>query len=50
MLHFTRPGGWHVVTNFGTTPVDLPEGEVLLASAPLAGGCLPGETTAWIRV
>ncbi|MEA5153704.1 glycoside hydrolase family 13 protein [Raineyella sp.] len=50
VLHFTRPGGWHVVTNFGTTPVDLPEGEVLLASAPLAGGCLPGETTAWIRV
>ncbi|MEA5453550.1 glycoside hydrolase family 13 protein [Sinomonas sp. JGH33] len=49
VLHFVRPGSWHVVANFGTTPVALPEGEVLLASADVEGGKLPGEATAWIR-
>ncbi|WP_334171051.1 glycoside hydrolase family 13 protein [Sinomonas sp.] len=50
VLHFVRPGGWHVVANFGTAPVVLPEGEVLLASAEVDGGKLPGEATAWVRV
>ncbi len=50
VLHFARPGGWHVLTNFGTEPVDLPRGEVLLSSVPLNNGRLPGEATAWIRV
>lgn len=49
VLSFRRPGGWLVITNFGTTPVPLPSGEVLVASGPLADGQLPGETTAWIR-
>jgi alpha-glucosidase len=49
VLHFVRPGGWHVVANFGTVPVALPEGEVLLASAEVDGGKLPGEATAWVR-
>lgn len=35
--------------NFGADPVPLPEGEVLVASGPLADGALPGETTAWLR-
>ena len=48
VLHFTRPGGWHCVTNFGPTPVDLPEGTVLLSSSPLTDGKLPGDTTAWL--
>ncbi len=48
VLHFTRPSGWHSVTNFGSTPVDLPEGTVLLSSSPLEDGKLPGGTTAWI--
>ena len=47
VLRFGRPGGWHVVANFGTEPFPLPDGEVLLASGPL-GGTLPGETTAWL--
>ena len=34
-----------VVTNFGTEPVPLPAGEVLLASTSLEGE-LPGEATA----
>jgi alpha-glucosidase len=48
VLHFTRPGGWHSVTNFGSTPVELPEGAVLLASGPLDGAKLPANTTAWV--
>lgn len=49
VLHFIRPGGWHNITNFGDAPVELPDGEVLLASSPLEGGKLPGGTTAWLR-
>lgn len=49
LVHLVRPGGWESLTNFGTEPVELPEGELLLASGPLEGSRLPGETTAWIR-
>jgi alpha-glucosidase len=49
VLHFERPGGWHVVVNLGSTPAPLPAGEVLLASAPLADGRLPVDASAWIR-
>ena len=48
VLHFVRPGGWHCITNFGPEPVDLPDGVVRVASAPLADGRLPGECTAWL--
>jgi alpha-glucosidase len=37
------------VTNFGDTAVDLPAGTVLVSSAPLEGGKLPANTTAWLR-
>ncbi|MFI9486926.1 glycoside hydrolase family 13 protein [Promicromonospora sp. NPDC052451] len=50
VLAFRRPNGWLSVTNFGDDVVDLPAGEVLLTSAPLDGGRLPGATTAWLRV
>ena len=36
------------VTNFGASAVELPEGEVLLASAELAGCKLPTDSTAWV--
>ncbi|MGO2542350.1 MAG: glycoside hydrolase family 13 protein [Specibacter sp.] len=49
MLAFRRPNGWTSVTNFGTEPAELPAGEVLIASAPLEAGLLPGATTAWLR-
>ena len=50
VLAFRRPGGWLTVTNFSAGPVALPEGEVLLTSAPLADDDrLPGEATAWLR-
>ena len=35
--------------NCGTTPVELPEGELLLASGPVDGGKLPADTAAWLR-
>ncbi|WP_254678585.1 glycoside hydrolase family 13 protein [Arthrobacter sp. 24S4-2] len=48
VLHFVRPNGWQSVTNFGTGPVELPEGIILLSSGPLTGSKLPASTTAWI--
>ncbi len=45
-----RTGDVAVVSNLGADPVPLPTGEVLVASGPLAGGSLPRDTTAWIRV
>lgn len=47
-LHFTRPGGWQSVTNFGAAPIELPDGAVVLSSGPLEGDKLPSETTAWL--
>ena len=40
-----------VVTNFGPAPVLLPEGDVIVASAPLVdGGAVPTDTTVWLRL
>ena len=44
-----RNGDVVVVANTGTEPVELPEGELLLASGPLDGRTLPADTTAWLR-
>jgi alpha-glucosidase len=49
VLHFIRPGGWHVVTNFGEASAELPAGELLVSSGPLEGGRLPANTTIWLR-
>ena len=48
VLRFRR-GEVTVVLNCGTEPVELPEGEVLIASGPLDGRRLPGDTAAWLR-
>ena len=50
VLHFVRPNGWQVVTTFGAEPYVLPagEGRVVLSSAPIVDGVLPGEATVWI--
>lgn len=50
VLHLARSGGWRSVTNFGPEPIDLPAGEVLLASAPLVDGRLGQDATAWVSV
>ncbi|NKX53918.1 glycoside hydrolase family 13 protein [Arthrobacter mobilis] len=49
VLHFARPGGWHTVSNFGTRPAALPDGDVLISSTPLLRGMLPPDATAWLR-
>jgi alpha-glucosidase len=49
VLHFSRHGGWHSVTNFSEEAVELPAGTVLLSSGPLDGNLLPGNTTVWLR-
>lgn len=49
VVWFSRHAGWHSVSNFGTEPVAMPPGQVLLASGPTSGEQLPGETTVWLR-
>lgn len=39
-----------MVHNFGDSPAALPDGEVLIASAPLGSGKLPANVTAWLKV
>ncbi|MFI6297184.1 glycoside hydrolase family 13 protein [Nonomuraea sp. NPDC050790] len=49
VLAFTRDSGLACVVNFGPDPVRLPpHGSVLLASGPLDGGELPGDTAVWL--
>jgi len=48
VLHFRRENGWESVTNFGPSPVPLPDGEILLSSGPFTDH-LPAETTVWLR-
>jgi alpha-glucosidase len=48
VLHFVRPGGWHCITNFGSSHVALPAGTCRISSGPLRAGDLPPGTTAWL--
>jgi alpha-glucosidase len=45
-----RNGDVVVIANAGDSPVELPEGEVLLSSQPIDGRTLPADTTAWLAV
>jgi alpha-glucosidase len=49
VLHLVRSDGWETVTNFGSSWVPLPVGEVVFLSEPIAHGILPPNTTAWLR-
>ena len=44
-----RNGDVTVITNIGKKAVELPAGEVLLASGPLTSGELPADTTVWLH-
>jgi alpha-glucosidase len=44
-----RNGTVTVIANTGEAMVELPAGEVLLASERLGDGVLPGDTTVWLR-
>ncbi|WP_336713267.1 glycoside hydrolase family 13 protein [Arthrobacter sp. USHLN218] len=48
VLHFVRPGGWHCISNFGSSHVPLPAGTCRISSGPLRAGELPPDTTAWL--
>ncbi|KQZ11077.1 alpha-amylase [Agromyces sp. Root1464] len=43
-----RNGDVVVVANAGDSPVDLPDGDVLLSSEPIDGRTLPADTTVWL--
>ena len=48
-LAFARHGGGlRCVLNAGKRPLPLPDGEVLLASAPTVDGKLPADAAAWL--
>lgn len=48
VVAFRRGSGLRCVVNMGSTPVDLPPGDLLIASAPTQDGQLPPDTAAWI--
>lgn len=49
VLHFKRPNGWQSITNFGTKPIKLPKGQVLISSQPLVDGKIAPNTTVWLQ-
>lgn len=49
VLWFRRANGWNSLTNFGAESVVVPVAELILASAPIAGDVVPGESTIWFR-
>ena len=48
VLAFRRPGGWVSITNFGATPVPMPDGELLIITERTDRD-LPPYATAWLR-
>ncbi len=48
VVAFRREPGFVCVVNTGAGPVALPDGELLLASAPLVEGQLPPDASAWL--
>lgn len=47
VVHFVRKNRWHCLTNFGSEPVPIPDGTILLSSSPVSNRMLPGNTTVW---
>jgi len=44
-----RNGSITVIANTGTVAVELPEGEIIVASEEFTAGLLPGDTAVWVR-
>lgn len=49
-LAYRRGDNFVVVLNAGDSPVEMPAGELLLASGPVDGDKLPPDTAVWLRV
>ncbi|MFT8357554.1 glycoside hydrolase family 13 protein [Bifidobacterium aquikefiri] len=51
VIAYRRSNGWANVTNFSAAPIELPEGEIMLASGALtADGTLPQDTSVWMKL
>lgn len=49
VLHFSRPNGWHCITNFRANPYPMPNGKLLISSHPLQDGKIAAGTTVWFK-
>lgn len=49
VLHYSRPNGWHCITNFRAEFYPMPKGEILISSHPLVNGKIPAGTTVWFK-
>ena len=47
VLHYRRPNGWEVLTNFGSAPFRLDRSDALLSSSDIVAGMLAGSATVW---
>jgi alpha-glucosidase len=45
-----RTGDLLVLANLGKVAVELPVGDILLASEEITGGALPRDTTVWLKL
>ena len=43
-----RSGGIRVIANTGSVAIELPDGDILVASEQVTGRTLPGDTTVWL--
>jgi alpha-glucosidase len=50
VLAFARGEHFACVVNFGSSPIDLPDGDLLLSSVPLDGNTLPTDASAWLHL
>jgi alpha-glucosidase len=49
VVAFERAGGWVCITNFGSEPLQIPSGEVLLSSGEIEQGNLASNATCWLK-
>lgn len=49
-LWFEREGGWSSITNFTDQEMELPTGELLIASEDISAGKLPANSTVWLKL
>ena len=49
VLHFKRPGGWECLLNLTGENIEVPKGELVIASTPFEGTHVPIDTTVWVK-
>ena len=48
VLAFHRGDDTTVVVNMGSSPIELPAGDVIVSSAPVEAGTLPADAAVWL--